>query len=73
MVKITIFFGVFVLVGLGIIFVYSQIIRPITKGTPAFPLFRRRPNIESKIEDVNEKMEDQKLQRELEKKQKQVK
>lgn len=52
----------------GLIFVYSQVLRPIVKNTPVFPMFRRRPNLESEIEGVNEQLEEKQLEGELAKK-----
>lgn len=37
---------------------YSQVIRPLLMGTPVFPMFRRRPNLERKIEETNEALLD---------------
>ncbi|MBP9698279.1 MAG: hypothetical protein KBD65_03760 [Candidatus Moranbacteria bacterium] len=55
-----------------LIFVYSQVLRPLFRGTPAFPMFRRRPNTERQIEEVNEQLEDKQLQRELADRQRQL-
>lgn len=61
-----------ILAGGIIIICYSQIIRPLLKGTPAFPFCRSRPNIEGEIEKIDESLEDKELRKQLEKKQKQL-
>lgn len=61
-----------VLGGVIILACYSQLIRPMFRRTPAFPFFRRRPNIEGEIEKVDESLEDKELRKQLAKKQKQL-
>ncbi len=48
-----------------IILVYSQIVLPLVKNTPVFPMFRRRPDIKHEIEQTNEALEENELQRTL--------
>ncbi len=55
-------------VGVGllvIVMVYSQLLRPMVKKTPVFPMFRRRPDVEREIESVNEDLEDKELNQDL--------
>ncbi len=54
--------------GFIVIGVYSQILRPLVKRTPVFPVFRKRPNLERESEGVNEALADKAQQRELERK-----
>lgn len=55
----------FAMSGLVVIGVYSQILRPLVRKTPVFPVFRKRPNLEDEIKVVNEGLEEKKLQREI--------
>ncbi|OGZ15071.1 MAG: hypothetical protein A3H76_06620 [Candidatus Lloydbacteria bacterium RIFCSPLOWO2_02_FULL_54_12] len=50
---------------LVIVMVYSQLLRPMVKKTPVFPMFRRRPALEREIESVNEDLEDKELKQDL--------
>lgn len=62
----------FALGGAVLVFVYWQMIRPLFRGTPIFPMFRRRPRVERELEVVNEQMEDADLRRQLEARQRQL-
>ena len=42
-----------------LVFVYAQVIRPLVVGTPVFPMFRKRPNLEREMEEVTEELRDQ--------------
>ncbi len=53
------------LAGVGLIFVYSQVLRPAFRGTPVFPMFRKRPQTEREIERVNETIEEKEQERYL--------
>ena len=58
-------------IGVGllvVLMVYSQLLRPLVRKTPVFPLFRRRPSLERDIEDVNEALEEKGLEGELKRK-----
>lgn len=46
-------------------FAYAQILRPLIRGTPVFPIFRKRRQIERELEVVNESLEDKRLEEEL--------
>lgn len=60
-------------VGCGVlIFAYSQLIRPLFRGTSVFPMFRGRPSVERDIERVNGELEDKDLVRQLAEKQRQL-
>ncbi len=66
MVKILLVVFELIAIGVGFIFAYSQVILPIVRKMPLFPMFRRRPAIERELDAVNEQLEDKALQRELE-------
>lgn len=51
---------------LVLIFAYTQLVRPLMRKTPVFPMFRRRQNLERAIEDVNADLEEKGQQNELE-------
>lgn len=52
--------------------VYSQLILPMVRKTPFFPLFRSRPRVEREIEATNEALEDADLGDELKQRQRQL-
>ena len=43
-----------VLVLLFCVVAYSQVVLPLIRKTPVFPIFRRKPQLEAEIEAVNE-------------------
>ena len=54
--------GFEILLALGVLaIVYSQILRPLFRGTPLFPFFRERPKLERELEQVTEQIEDKDL------------
>ena len=57
---------------LVLVFAYSQVVRPLVKKTPVFPMFRRRRNLEREIEVVEEGLEDKGLEGTLNQKKKQL-
>lgn len=45
---------------------FTQVIMPSWKGTPSFPIFRRRRRLEADLRHAREDAEDEKLVREIE-------
>ena len=62
--------GLIILVALA--FVYAQVVLPFFRKTPFFPMFRSRPKVERRIEEVNEQLRDKALERELAERQRQL-
>lgn len=60
------------LILLILIFAYTQLVRPLMKKTPVFPMFRKRPNLERETESINEALADKAQQRDLERKKKKL-
>jgi len=60
------------LIGGILLMIYSQLVRPLVRKTPVFPMFRRHKNLERKIEGVNEKLEEKNLERDLQGKKKKL-
>lgn len=68
MIKLSLWGLEALMIGLVLVLVYSQLIRPLMKKTPILPLIRPRRNIEREIEKVNEGLEDRGLERTLKEK-----
>lgn len=50
------------------LFMYVQLLRPLMRRTPVFPMFRKRPNLEREMEEVTEAAEDNAQQKALDRK-----
>ncbi len=66
-------FGVEGLLAMTIlIFAYVQLVRPLMRRTPVFPMFRKRPNLEREMEEITETTEDLAQQRALDRRKKKL-
>jgi len=51
---------------------YAQVLRPLMTGTPVFPMFRKRPNLEREAEETTEALEDKAARQVLDRKKKKL-
>lgn len=72
MIKLIQFGGEGLLLILLCVAAYSQVIRPLLRRTPVFPIFRRKPRLEAAIEEVNEDLAVKDEQRVLAEKKRQL-
>ena len=72
MIKLLQIFLEVLLGGFIIIGAYSQLLRPLVKGTQMFPMFRHRSNLERDIEGVNESLDEKDQRRILDRKKREL-
>ncbi len=72
MIKLIQFGAEGLMIALLCVAAYSQVIRPLLRKTPAFPIFRRKPRLEAAIEAVNEDLDVKDEQRVLAEKKRQL-
>lgn len=52
-------------IGAALLFVITQLFLPLVRGRPAFPMFRRGPQIERELQTAREEADDRELERTL--------
>jgi hypothetical protein len=57
---------------IGIMFVITQIVIPMYRGTLLFPAFRKRRKLEQMVEEAKEKLDEVKIEKTAEEIQKQI-
>lgn len=54
------------LFGLGFVFVITQVIMPLTKDRPLFPLFKKRAKLETELAETLQAKDDDALKQKIE-------